>query len=589
MLRLFRSLATRLLDPIIILLTIACAALLFLWQSADLRRGTQEYRRAMIDQADAWYNQLDLPFFAFEELFSIHQGLGPEAEARILWQRLSFLNQTAKAPGLIKTVFKVTSTESATGVGSAPRVEELRPGGYRGNVANEWRPIALLIAKQSSLEMANSQSPALLFNQTEPYLAIYSNKAVQFLLVFDKEIFFTSFMDSITRPILARMENAVAGFVPALVYRADDSSVLYAAERAAKRESPYLAMPLDGFEAPAVNTIRRDPRLIGDFAELRLERSFFLEMWLRGVPASSLFSEDQVSIDRRGSDIGKGVYLAYLPQHGSIERLVLDKRLPVFMLGYIAIAMIGLALLLVSRYNRGMRRLVVQQEEFVSTITHELRTPLHVITIGASNLADGIVKDAKDIERYGGMLKGEAQRLGRMVESILSYSGITNRALSWQKIDVDGLFEEVMAPFRVICREQSIELEEKFIAQRYYCGDSEAIRLILSNLLSNAIKHAGEGRWIRVTAKGSDELALIVQDRGPGIPKRDIGRITEPFYRCSSTGSQHGFSKGLGLSIVKRILDAEGGDLAISSVEGKGSSFTARLPYCAIEASEYNE
>lgn len=585
MIRELTSLATRFLDLIIIALTLACAALLFLWQRADVNRGTAEYARAMIDQANAWYNQIDLPLSAFEEIFSIHQGLEPEAEAKMLERRVAFFMRKAKVPGLVKEIYKVTSAGSVGG--SSPKVEEIGPDGYRNHASGEIVRIAIGLAQRANREQPAYQTHSLLFDGGEPYLAVYVDKSVQFILIFDRELFLGAFMDSITSPILARMELAVPGFVPALVLQASDTKVLYAARRGAKTENPYLAMPIEeGFEVPSATAMRRDPRLTDELAELGLERSFFFEMWLRGVPASSLFPSDQPSIARRGGGYKEGVYLAFLPQEGKVEGLVLGKRLPLFSLGYLAIAMLGIALLLVSRYSRGLRRLVVQQEAFVSTMTHELRTPLHVITIGSSNLADGIVKEAGDIERYGGMLKAEAQRLGRMVESILAYSGLSNRERSWQEVDVASLLEEVLAPYRVICREQRIGLEEKYTARKRYCGDAEAIRVITSNLLSNAVKHAGEGRWIRVTAQDADGLSLTVQDRGPGIPKRDLGHITEPFYRCSSTGSQHGFSKGLGLSIVKRILDVEGGKLSISSVAGKGSSFSVRLPYRAVAEGE---
>ena len=218
-------------------------------------------------------------------------------------------------------------------------------------------------------------------------------------------------------------------------------------------------------------------------------------------------------------------------------------------------------------------------------MSHELRTPLTVICSAGENLADGVVEDRDTVREYGRVVRDEGRRLAEMVEQVLDFAGTYSgrRNYRFEDVDVGTLVEESLGALGETAREAAVEIETRvepgLPALR---ADRGALRRALVNLLQNAVKFGGEGRWVGLRAEGGAtgrrEVRITVEDRGLGIPLSEQRRLFEPFFRGEEALSRQIRGSGLGLSLVKRIVDAHGGALVVATSPGRGSAFTLILP-----------
>ena len=253
-------------------------------------------------------------------------------------------------------------------------------------------------------------------------------------------------------------------------------------------------------------------------------------------------------------------------------------------------------------------RLRAREQDFVTSMSHELRTPISVIQASSDNLSQGVVSDPARIARYGSLINRQAGRLGRMVESILLYSGIENRnaeQLQSTDIDIKSLIEEICESLSDIATEVKVKIQTRTDrAPTEFQGDPLAIRLVIENLLMNALKHGlpsevetAESRSlmgeIRVEARVSApaELVITVEDEGPGILPKEARRIFEPFIRGEISVREQHPGSGLGLHLVKRIVSLLSGSISVESpyetIYGEkksGARFIVRLPMDSINA-----
>ena len=247
-----------------------------------------------------------------------------------------------------------------------------------------------------------------------------------------------------------------------------------------------------------------------------------------------------------------------------------------------------MALLLLA--TRRAQRLAQQQMEFVATVSHELRTPLAVIRSAAENLADGIVDDEAQVRKYGELVRGEGRRLTDMVEQILEFSGIQSgeRLLNPTPVPIASLLRDVLEGSASLAAAAGIDVEQDLPADLPpVVGDEPALRRVFQNLLGNAIKYGAAGGWIRIDARRQgNEVLVTVSDRGIGIDPSDHERIFDPFYRAAAVVEAQIQGAGLGLSLVKRIVEAHGGAISVRSAPGAGAAFTVRLPIASSEPRE---
>jgi signal transduction histidine kinase len=274
-------------------------------------------------------------------------------------------------------------------------------------------------------------------------------------------------------------------------------------------------------------------------------------------------------------------------QSGSLEAAVAVARRRNLLVSSSILGVLGASMALLLLATRRAQRLAQQQMEFVATVSHELRTPLAVIRSAAENLADGIVDDESQVRKYGELVRGEGRRLTDMVEQILEFSGIQSgeRLLNPTPVPIASLLRDVLEGSASLAAAAGIDVEQDLPDDLPpVVGDEPALRRVFQNLLGNAIKYGGAGAWIRIDARRQgNEVLVTVSDRGIGIDPSDHERIFDPFYRAAAVVEAQIQGAGLGLSLVKRIVEAHGGAISVRSAPGAGAAFTVRLPIASSE------
>ncbi|AKG36852.1 cell wall metabolism sensor histidine kinase WalK [Paenibacillus durus] len=227
--------------------------------------------------------------------------------------------------------------------------------------------------------------------------------------------------------------------------------------------------------------------------------------------------------------------------------------------------------------------LEASRREFVANVSHELRTPLTTIKSYAEALDDGALEDPQLAGRFVGVIRSETERMIRLVTDLLHLSRLDSREaqLRYQETDIAEMLEDVADRFSFQIRQKRISI--RTVVRREISTawlDRDQIDQVLGNLVSNALKYTPEGGRIEIEAGRNSEgmLEISVCDSGIGIPKKDIERIFERFYRVDKARSRNMGGTGLGLSIAREIVKAHGGAISLQSELNKGSKVTFTLP-----------
>ncbi|MEK8128972.1 cell wall metabolism sensor histidine kinase WalK [Paenibacillus filicis] len=232
----------------------------------------------------------------------------------------------------------------------------------------------------------------------------------------------------------------------------------------------------------------------------------------------------------------------------------------------------------------GQEKLEQSRREFVANVSHELRTPLTTIKSYLEALEDGALEEPQLAGKFVGVAHNETERMIRLVNDLLQLSRLDSRrvTIAKEKTEVAEMLDEVADRF-------SFQLEQRNIAVevtvepgvRSIMLDRDRIDQVLDNLVSNSIKYTPEGGHIKIHAGSPDtaRLEISVQDDGIGIPRKDLSRIFERFYRVDKARSRAMGGTGLGLSIAREIVKAHGGSIQLDSELGQGTKVTFTLPY----------
>ena len=267
---------------------------------------------------------------------------------------------------------------------------------------------------------------------------------------------------------------------------------------------------------------------------------------------------------------------------GSIDNYIKGERNKSFLVGLGIYALLVGSILAIVFSSMRVRRYAQRQIDFVSSVSHEFRTPLAVIYSAAENLADGVAKEEEQVSRYGDLIKGEGKKLSGMVEQILEFAGARGgrRKYNFSDADVSAAVIKAVNDCEPVLKDSGFSIETHFAEHLPDASiDAEAIRGAVRNLIHNAVKYGNGSRWVRVsTENGSGTIKIAVEDRGIGILAADRKRIFEPFYRAKGAVDAQIHGNGLGLSLVKETAEAHGGDVKVLSEVGKGSKFIIELP-----------
>jgi Osmosensitive K+ channel histidine kinase len=250
-------------------------------------------------------------------------------------------------------------------------------------------------------------------------------------------------------------------------------------------------------------------------------------------------------------------------------------------LGMLAGATLFVAWLL-GRDLRRELRVSELRSQFVSSVSHELKTPLTSIRMLAETLQMGRGRDAKTESEYLDTIVNECERLSRLVDGVLLFSKAERGKVVYHFRPLEAA-ETVHAAARALDYTLAqkgfrlkIEIEAGLPRLR---GDHDALEQALLNLLGNAMKYSGDARDIEVAVKREDgRVAIDVTDHGAGIAAAEQTRIFEKFYRADTPENQHIPGTGLGLALVAQIVKAHGGEVRVRSAPGEGSTFSLLLP-----------
>jgi signal transduction histidine kinase len=274
---------------------------------------------------------------------------------------------------------------------------------------------------------------------------------------------------------------------------------------------------------------------------------------------------------------------------GALGAFVVEMRRRDLAIGFgvLLVLAINMAMLIVTSHRA--QRLAQLQMDFVTAVSHELRTPLTVIISGADNICNGVVGTGRQMAQYGSVIGIQARQLFGLVERILLFAATRQGRLRYnlRPVQVQEIVDAALASTAGLIEAARFTVEcdiEEDLPQ--VAGDAAALSHCLQNLITNALKYGGEQRWIGIRASAHEpgstgrEVQIGVSDRGIGIGEADLPHIFEPFYRCPSVKAAQIHGTGLGLPLSRSIAEAMNGRLTVTSVEGRGSTFTLYLP-CA--------
>jgi two-component system phosphate regulon sensor histidine kinase PhoR len=232
--------------------------------------------------------------------------------------------------------------------------------------------------------------------------------------------------------------------------------------------------------------------------------------------------------------------------------------------------------------------------DFIANASHELRTPLAAL-LGFIETLQGPAKDdpvARD--KFLGIMQGQATRMARLIDDLLSLSRIELNAHLQPSTPVDlaPIVRQVVDGLQMLARDRGVEIKVALPPDTLtVLGDRDELIRALENLIENALKYGAAGKRVDVTVAGAQtraglpEARVAVRDYGPGISPEHLPRLTERFYRVDVADSRAQGGTGLGLALVKHVLNRHGGRLTIESTPGAGATFTMHVPLRASETS----
>ena len=234
-----------------------------------------------------------------------------------------------------------------------------------------------------------------------------------------------------------------------------------------------------------------------------------------------------------------------------------------------------------------LRRVEEMRADFIANASHELRTPLAAL-LGFIETLQGTAKDDSVARgKFLDIMQGQATRMARLIDDLLSLSRIELNAHLQPNtpVDLPPIVRQVVDGLQTLARDRGVDIKVTIpLDPLWVLGDRDELIRALENLVENALKYGAAGKRVDITVSrgqtraGMPEGRVAVRDYGPGIAPEHLPRLTERFYRVDVTDSRAQGGTGLGLALVKHVLNRHGGRLTIESTPGAGATFTIHLP-----------
>jgi two-component system, OmpR family, phosphate regulon sensor histidine kinase PhoR len=234
-----------------------------------------------------------------------------------------------------------------------------------------------------------------------------------------------------------------------------------------------------------------------------------------------------------------------------------------------------------------LRRVEEMRADFIANASHELRTPLAALLGFIETLQGPAKTDPAAREKFLAIMQGQATRMARLIDDLLSLSRIELNAHLKPNtpVDLSTIVRQVADGLQTLARDRGVDIKVVTPMEPLMVpGDRDELIRALENLVENALKYGAAGKRVDVTLSsgvtrgGAPEAQIVVRDYGPGIGPDHLPRLTERFYRVDVADSRAQGGTGLGLALVKHVLNRHGGRVSIESTRGEGATFTMHLP-----------
>ncbi len=241
--------------------------------------------------------------------------------------------------------------------------------------------------------------------------------------------------------------------------------------------------------------------------------------------------------------------------------------------------------------NTEQEKIDMERREFVANVSHELRTPLTTMRSYLEALADGAWQDPELAPNFLNVTQTETERMIRLVNDLLKLSKMDSSEadLSREMVEFGVFFNRIIDRFEM-SKSQNVSFERKVPKSQYFVEiDTDKLTQVIDNIISNALKYSPEGGKVRFSVREKEgELLVSISDEGMGIPKENVERIFDRFYRVDRARSRAMGGTGLGLAISKEMINAHGGKIWAQSRYGKGTSIHFTLPYEIDDGGEWD-
>ena len=293
----------------------------------------------------------------------------------------------------------------------------------------------------------------------------------------------------------------------------------------------------------------------------------------------------------QASVAGKQWQLAAQHPAGSLEEAVASWRRQNLAISLGLLAILAGSMALIFSGARRSKALARMQMEFVAGVSHELCTPLAVINTAAENLADGVVENTGQMQEYGGLIRGQGRRLERLVDEVLLFTagrfGLSGYEL--EPVEVAPIISQSLSTSEANMHDAGFTVAKEICDKLPpIVADPSAAVTCIENLVSNAMKYSNSSKWITICAREASadskpEVRISVEDKGIGISSADLAHIFEPFYRVQSVRENQIRGVGLGLYLVKRMMEDMGGRVSVTSELGRGTVVVLHFPVADLE------